>query len=180
MVQHEANSFEKLHLLEFFFAARPNIIRAVDPKRISTLNDLPFEQRVVASAYYALELCNPSLKPLDYAHSRLEVMEPGTDKAIEIIDGIIIASAVQAEIVKSLNLYDPSLREIITEKTADFTPNDIGWLKAIQHLRNTNDPRKRIGRHTGRVTEAVACLTIARERGIQIPSADANWQVGVE
>ena len=178
--QHEASSLEKLQLLEFSFITRPNRLRTVDPDRIIGLDKLPFEQRVIDLAYYALELSTRKLKPFDYAHSQLETMEPGTDKAIAIIDDVIIAMAVRAEITKSLNLYDPRLHDLIAQETAQYTPDSVGWLKAIYRMRNADDRRKRIGQQTGRSSEAVARLTIAREKGIQIPFTGNSQPASVE
>lgn len=169
---HESKSLEKLQLLNFSFITRPNRVRPIDAERIMAIDSLSPEERVIDVSYYAVELSTSRLKPFDLAHSRLGEIEPGTDDAIEIIDDVIIAEAVRAEIVESLQSYSSELHDIIAKKTAEFTPDNVGWLKAIRRMRDAVDPQKRISQPTGRICEAVARLTIARERGIKITSQE--------
>lgn len=167
--KRNAINSERLQLMEFSFITPAGRVREAQARRITELsNKQHLEQRVIGTAYYALELCSPMLKPFDDAISQLQTMEPGTDEAIKLIDDVMLADAVRAEIVRSFNTYGGLPRDLIVDRTAQFTSKNTGWLKAIDQMRNARNPQKRIGPHTGRVSEAVARLTIARQAGIQI------------
>lgn len=176
------NHMEMLDLLNFSFVVSPKTTRAPQPERISQLDNLPFNLRVVGTAYYALELSNPMLKPLDTFDARLTTMRPGTEEAMAIIDDLLIATSVQAEIDRSYELYDRHRLECqpILDETGAYSPQTVGWLRAIQRMRNASDHRKRIGQQTGRASETVARLTIARQKGIKIPLPVADYPPRVE
>lgn len=178
--RHQAANIEKLQLYKFSFITRPNRVKPAEPERLIQLDRLPFDQRVIDFASYALELSTHKLKPLDYANSRLGSIEPGTHRAIELIDDAIIAEAVHAELVKSFEVYSPEMYGLVTRATEGCTAGNVGWLKAIHRMRNDFDPQKKVGFRTGQYGEAVARLTIARELGIQIPSDADDWPASVE
>ncbi|MBI1952469.1 hypothetical protein HYS42_01945 [Candidatus Saccharibacteria bacterium] len=165
---HGSKSLERLQLLNFSFITPAKKVYQVNTERIAALDRLAFDQRVVESAYYALELSNPMLKPFDEVNVQLQTMVRGSKEAINLIDDAMIADAVRWEIERSYTFYDPKLRTSILEKTEQYTTKNVGWLKAIYQMRNSSDHRRSFSNETGRACDAVARLTIARYSGIQI------------
>ncbi len=166
--RYRVNNFEMLDILEFSFLTPPNNVKSQQAERISRFDTIPPHLKVLYATYYALELSNPMLKPLDSVNDGLASMKPGTDDALSAINDWLIATSVQAEIEKSYESYDRTAYQLVVDGTSDYSVKNFCWLRAIQKMRNASDQGRRIAPVIGRDCEAIARLTIARRFGVQI------------
>jgi hypothetical protein len=169
---------EYLHGLGYSFITPAKLARKRKAERMLMLDEYrwanPQERRakVIATAYYALELSTP-LPPLDEAMSALEKMDTqDRETAEKIIDELTVAWKVDDLLAQAYDRTADAVflhLERLRELTDDYTAENTGTLKALA------DMSRSVGKNVGTISpisarhsEVLLREMIAREIGMDI------------
>lgn len=158
--------------------AKPRLYhpKAIEPDKIAAIDQLPIRERVIASAYYALQLNDNSLKSVQEAADGFNKINtpPGSARSPvdqKIVDDFLIASAVTDMLEDAYDRYSssPVVEEIsVKQKTAKYKPeketkNDepIGGLYSLKRLREVKQADKRVPESIARSSEVILRMVIA-------------------
>lgn len=119
-------------------------VRPHDRQRLIEVDNLAPELRLIATAYYALELSNPMLKPLAETAAGLDqINEPGHPGNDKILDDFIVATTVYELLSEAQATSDPHKHtQSLIELTSDFTLANTGCLYALSIMREVPPVRK--------------------------------------
>ncbi|MBI5906588.1 hypothetical protein HY857_00865 [Candidatus Saccharibacteria bacterium] len=136
---------------------------------ISQLKELSNAERIVPTAYYALQLAIESLQTPSRANAALNRANRRGYRAPRIRDAFLIAHAVTRELELSNETYLDHGRPLldIDVITASYTPKNVGCLRAIRQMREVSNPNFRIPFETGVKAETVLRGFIARWAGLE-------------
>lgn len=169
---------EYLRGLGYSFITPAKSARKRKAERIEMLDEYrwanPQERRpkVIATAYYALELSTP-LPPLDSAMSALEKLDTqDRETAEKIIEDLTLAWKVDDLLARAYDMTDDAsfvYLERLRELTEDYTPDNTGVLKALR------DMSRSVGKNVGTISpisarhsEVLLRVMIAQEIGMMI------------
>lgn len=137
--------------------------------KIAEIDRLPTAERIIASAYYALQLGDGSLTSVREATQRLEEIEspPGearSKKDQKIIDGFLVATKVEDLLYSAYNRYreDAPVQEMSAkESTGERTPENTGCLDALKRMRTAHEPSRKVPESIARSSEIILRMVIA-------------------
>lgn len=160
--------------------AKPRLYRpnAIKPDKISAIDSLPTRERVIASAYYALQLNDSSLKSVQEAADGFNEINtpPGPDRSPadqKIVDDLVKASAITDMLEDAYDRHSgsPAVEESSAKqktvkykaeaKTVEDKDNVVGWLYSLKRLRDVNQADKRIPESIARSSEVIVRMVIA-------------------
>ncbi len=135
---------------------------------ITEIDKLPIDERIVASAYYALQLGGGSLKSVGAAASELGEIDspPGESRSQEdqqIVNNFLVATTVEDLLWSAYNRYraDVHVQEISAkQETAGYTPENTGCLAALKRMRTAHQANRRIPESIARSSEIILRMLI--------------------